>query len=158
MVPKVKQPAGNKIYQTTIPDAGTKQFLGRLAGSGRYLISNPKFNSTSAQRQPLTLATSFGADRQDTTIGSATARMRTPTSSQIRGAVQTHAFGFSYPTAVEVDGKLIVAYSEKSKQNIWVSVVDIAALPKGAGECAVQDKDASLQAVGQAARLFIVVD
>lgn len=30
---------------------------------------------------------------------------------------------FSYPTAILVEGKLVVGYSE-NKENIWISVVD----------------------------------
>ena len=132
--PKTLSPKGNKIYQTTIPDAGTKQFFGQVNGGDRYLLSNPKFNSTAAQRQPLTLAVSRGSDQRFTAVGV----LRTDANPNIvpdtRNGVKDHAFGFSYPTAVQVGDKLIAAYSE-NKENIWVSVVDVNAFPKAGDAC-----------------------
>jgi hypothetical protein len=132
--PKVLAPQGNKIFQTTIPDAGTKQFLGQLGNGNRYLLSNPKFNATAAQRQPLTLAVSRGTDQRYTAIGV----LRTDANPHIvpdtRNGVKDHAFGFSYPTAVQVGNNLIAAYSE-NKENIWISVVDIEAFPEDRNAC-----------------------
>ncbi|OHE99291.1 hypothetical protein CORC01_05332 [Colletotrichum orchidophilum] len=128
--PKVKESHGNNIYQTNIPDAKTKQFLGKLDDTGdRYLLSNPRYNATDPQRQPLTLALSRGVDQTYTSIGV----LRTNATKEIvpdtRDGVKNRAFGFSYPTAVQVRNKLLIAYSE-NKENIWVSVVDITALPR----------------------------
>lgn len=132
--PRILSPKGNKIYQTTIPDAGTKQFLGQLDSGDRYLISNPKFNATAAQRQPLTLAVSRGVDQRYTAVGV----LRTDANPHIvpdtRNGVKDHAFGFSYPTAVQVGSKLIAAYSE-NKENIWVSVIDVDEFPKDSTSC-----------------------
>ncbi|OBR05652.1 Bnr repeat domain-containing protein [Colletotrichum higginsianum IMI 349063] len=134
--PKVKEPLGNKIYKTNIPDAKTKQFLARLDGGkgDRVLLSNPRYNAADPQRQPLTLAVSSGADQTYRAIGV----LRTNATREIvpdtRGGIKNRAFGFSYPTAVQVGDKLLVAYSE-NKENIWVSVVDVAALPKEGDAC-----------------------
>ncbi|KAF9894157.1 hypothetical protein FE257_009130 [Aspergillus nanangensis] len=114
---------GNPIYQTNIPDGRTKQYLGVLANNGdRYLISNPR-SDPDRDRQPLTIAMSRGDDQRYTTIGV----LRTNASdSTALGEHKNH--GFSYPTAVQVGDKLLVAYSE-NKENIWVSVVDLTNLP-----------------------------
>ncbi|KAI8294250.1 hypothetical protein K4K56_002817 [Colletotrichum sp. SAR 10_98] len=63
--PKVKNKTGNKIYQTNIPDAKTKQFLGQLDTGNRFLLSNPRYNAADPQRQPLTLAVSRGNDQSE---------------------------------------------------------------------------------------------
>ncbi|GKT66396.1 BNR repeat domain-containing protein [Colletotrichum tofieldiae] len=133
--PKVRERLGNKIYQTNIPDAKTKQFLGQLDNTGdRILLSNPRYNAADPQRQPLTLAVSRGKDQTYRAIGV----LRTNASREIvpdtRDGIKNRAFGFSYPTAVQVGDKLLVAYSE-NKENIWVSVVDVAALPKDQDAC-----------------------
>ncbi|KAF9871997.1 hypothetical protein CkaCkLH20_10629 [Colletotrichum karsti] len=128
--PKVKSQTGNEIYQTNIPDAKTKQFLGQIQENGdRYLLSNPRYNAADPQRQPLTLAVSRGKDQTYRAIGV----LRTNATKEIvpdtRDGIKNRAYGFSYPTAVQVGDKLIVAYSE-NKENIWVSVVEISSLPK----------------------------
>ncbi|KAL3301093.1 bnr repeat domain-containing protein [Colletotrichum asianum] len=127
--PKVKNKTGNKIYQTNIPDAKTKQFLGQLDTGNRFLLSNPRYNAADPQRQPLTLAVSRGNDQRYKAIGV----LRTNATREIvpdtRDGIKNRAFGFSYPTAVQVGDKLIVAYSE-NKENIWVSVVDVNVLPQ----------------------------
>ncbi|TEA12830.1 hypothetical protein C8034_v005568 [Colletotrichum sidae] len=134
--PKVRNRTGNDIYRTNIPDAKTKQFLGRLDGTGdRYLLSNPRYNAADPQRQPLTLAVSRGAgDQTYRAIGV----LRTNAAEEIvpdtRDGIKNRARGFSYPTAVQVGDKLLVAYSE-NKENIWVSVVDVGALPEEGDAC-----------------------
>ncbi|TQN63843.1 hypothetical protein CSHISOI_11578, partial [Colletotrichum shisoi] len=101
--PKVKEPLGNKIYKTNIPDAKTKQFLARLDGGkgDRVPLSNPR-----------------GADQAYRAIGV----LRTNATREIvpdtRGGIKNRALGFSYPTAVQVGDRLLVAYSE-NKENIW---------------------------------------
>ena len=124
--PKRMSQLGNNIYQTTIPDAGTKQFLWKIYNGNRYLISNPRY-TTLLQRQPLTLATSVGRDQRYTSVGVLRTNATTNIVPDTRG-VKAHAFGFSYPTAVQVGNKLIAAYSE-NKENIWVSVVNVEDLP-----------------------------
>lgn len=124
---------GNQIFQTNIPDARTKQYLGELADSGEhYLISNPKFNATVRERQPLTLATSLGGSNGDQAyraVGVLRTNARDDIVPDTRGGVKNNAHGFSYPTAVQVGDKLLVSYSE-NKENIWVSVVSIDDLPR----------------------------
>ncbi|KAK0370420.1 hypothetical protein CLIM01_12216 [Colletotrichum limetticola] len=127
--PKIMNSHGNAIHQTNIPDAKTKQFLGKLDDTGdRFLLSNPRYNAADPQRQPLTLALSRGADQTYKSIGV----LRTNATKEIvpdtRDGIKNRAFGFSYPSAVQVGRKLLIAYSE-NKENIWVSVVDISALP-----------------------------
>ncbi|WYZ45708.1 hypothetical protein EsH8_VIII_001024 [Colletotrichum jinshuiense] len=130
--PKVKEPLGNEIYQTNIPDAKTKQFLGKLDQTGdRYLLSNPRYNAADPQRQPLTLAVSRGKDQTYTAVGVLRTNATKDIVPDTRDGIKNRAHGFSYPTAVQVGDKLVVAYSE-NKENIWVSIVDIAALPEGA--------------------------
>ncbi|PSR80526.1 hypothetical protein BD289DRAFT_462467 [Coniella lustricola] len=123
--PHVREEYGNKIFQTNIPDAKTKQFLGVLSGSGdRYFVSNSR-NNSELIRQPLTIALSRGADLSYTNIGV----LRT--GADPFPAPDTRDYknvGFSYPTAVQVGNSLIVSYSE-DKQNIWVTYVDISDLP-----------------------------
>ncbi|KXS99972.1 hypothetical protein AC578_798 [Pseudocercospora eumusae] len=122
---------GNKIYQTSIPDAKTKQYLGRITPSGdRYLIHNPVYRDD-LSRQPLTIAMSRGyraTGMQQTyrSIGVLRTNASTIIAPETRDRYKNH--GFSYPTAVQVGGSLIVAYSE-NKENIWVSVVRIQDLP-----------------------------
>lgn len=127
--PRVLSQHGNQIFETNIPDAKTKQYLGVLADGDRYFVSNTKFNDTVLERQPLTLAISHGHDQSYRSIGV----LRTNASNEwvpdTRGGVKDHAHGFSYPTAVQIGAKLLVSYSE-NKENIWVSVVDVADLPK----------------------------
>ncbi|KXH53055.1 hypothetical protein CNYM01_11898 [Colletotrichum nymphaeae SA-01] len=127
--PKIMNSHDNAIHQTNIPDAKTKQFLGKLENTGdRFLLSNPRYNAADPQRQPLTLALSRGADQTYKSIGV----LRTNATKEIvpdtRDGIKNRAFGFSYPSAVQVGRKLLIAYSE-NKENIWVSVVDISALP-----------------------------
>ncbi|KAK1710010.1 uncharacterized protein BDZ83DRAFT_591682 [Colletotrichum acutatum] len=129
--PKIMNSHGNAIHQTNMPDAKTKQFLGKLDDTGdRFLLSNPRYNAADPQRQPLTLALSRGADQTYKWIGV----LRTNATKEIvpdtRDGIKNRAFGFSYPSAVQVGRKLLIAYSE-NKENIWVSVVDISALPQG---------------------------
>lgn len=130
--PKVKEPLGNEIYQTNIPDAKTKQFLGKLDQTGdRYLLSNPRYNAADPQRQPLTLAVSRGKDQTYTAIGVLRTNATKDIVPDTRDGIKNRAHGFSYPTAAQVGDKLVVAYSE-NKENIWVSIVDIVALPEDA--------------------------
>lgn len=59
----------SQVYETNIPDAKTKQFLGVLSDNqGRYLISNPR-NNTELIRQPLTIAMSRGSDLSYKSVG-----------------------------------------------------------------------------------------
>ncbi|KAH6615111.1 hypothetical protein C7974DRAFT_403308 [Boeremia exigua] len=116
--PAVEAQHGNAIFRTDIPDVGSKQHHGVLPGDVRYLVHNPR-NNTARLRQPLTIATGRG-EGGFTGVGV----LRTNASSLI--APDTRGLKrlmFSYPTAVMVRGKLVVAYSE-NKENIWVSVVD----------------------------------
>ena len=125
---------GNQIFQTNIPDARTKQYLGELEGSGEhYLISNPKWNSTVRERQPLTLATADAGsgDQVYRAVGVLRTDARDDIVPDTRGGVKNNAHGFSYPTAVQVGDKLLVSYSE-NKENIWVSVVSVDDLPRAA--------------------------
>lgn len=117
--PHTEQQHGNHIFRTNIPDVGSKQHLGVLPNGARYLVHNPR-NNTEKIRQPLTIATSRGENGVYTGIGV----LRTNASTEI--APDTRKLKrpmFSYPTAVVVGGKLVVAYSE-NKENVWVSVVD----------------------------------
>ncbi|KAH8648484.1 hypothetical protein BX600DRAFT_484243 [Xylariales sp. PMI_506] len=123
--PSVKKQYGNLIYQTNIPDAKTKQYLGALETGDRYFISNPRYDATLA-RQPLTIAMSRGSDQAYRSIGVVRTNASTVIAPETRDQYKNH--GFSYPTAVQVGDTLLVAYSE-NKENIWVSVVDIKDLP-----------------------------
>lgn len=129
--PDVLSEHGNKIYQTNIPDAKAKQFLGRITPSGdRYLIHNPVYRDD-LSRQPLTIAMSrgrraTGMQQAYRSIGVLRTAANTVIAPETRDRHKNH--GFSSPTAVQVDGKLVVAYSE-NKENIWVSVVKIEDLP-----------------------------
>lgn len=117
--PKVERQRGNAIFQTNIPDVGSKQHLGLLPNGDRFLVHNPR-NNTERYRQPLTIATSRGANGSYTGIGV----LRTNASSVFAPDTRKlKRLMFSYPTAILVRGKLVVAYSE-NKENIWVSVVD----------------------------------
>lgn len=117
--PKVEKQHGNQIFKTNIPDVGSKQHLGLLPNGDRYLVHNPR-NNTERYRQPLTIATSRGVNGSYTGIGV----LRTNASTVIAPDTRKlKRLMFSYPTAIMVDGKLVVAYSE-NKENIWVSVVD----------------------------------
>lgn len=128
--PRRLEQYGNEIYQTNIPDAMTKQFLGVLDGSGDwYLISNPKFNSTVRERQPLTLAMSRGGDQVYRSVGVVRTDARDDIAPDTRDGLKQRAHGFSYPTAIQVGDKLLVSYSE-NKENIWVSVISVGDLPK----------------------------
>jgi hypothetical protein len=127
--PKRLSQYGNEIFETNIPDARTKQFLGSLNDSGdRYLVSNTRWNATVRERQPLTLATSKGADQAYRKVGVLRTNARNDIAPDTRNGLKSRAHGFSYPTAVQVGDRLIVSYSE-NKENIWVSVVDISDLP-----------------------------
>lgn len=118
--PKVRSQHGNEIFQTNIPDVGSKQHLGVLPPSGdRFLIHNPRNNSERV-RQPLTIATSRGGDRSYRGVGVLKTDANATIAPDTRGLKRLM---FSYPTAVMVRGKLVVSYSE-NKENIWVSVVD----------------------------------
>ena len=117
--PRVRAQRGNRIYETDIPDVGSKQHLGRLPGGDRVLVHNPRHNAERV-RQPLTVATSRGADRAYTGIGVLKTDANATIVPDTRGLKRLM---FSYPTAVMVEGKLVVSYSE-NKENIWVSVVD----------------------------------
>jgi hypothetical protein len=82
-------------------------------------VHNPR-NNTERYRQPLTIATSRGGNGSYTGIGV----LRTNASTVIAPDTRKlKRLMFSYPTAIMVNGKLVVAYSE-NKENIWVSVVD----------------------------------
>lgn len=122
--PQVLAEYGNQIFQTNIPDAKTKQFLGLLDSGDRYFVSNPR-NNTDLVRQPLTVALSRGSDLAYTRIGV----LRT--GADPNPAPDTRDYknvGFSYPSAIQVGESLVVAYSE-DKQNIWVSLVGVEDLP-----------------------------
>jgi hypothetical protein len=120
---------GNNIFETNIPDAKTKQFFGTIEPSGdRYFISNPKYNATHIQRQPLTLATSRGLHKTFQKAGVLRTNARDDFVPDTRDGLKGRAHGFSYPSAIQVGDKLLVSYSE-NKENIWVSVVDIKDLP-----------------------------
>ncbi|RYP10817.1 hypothetical protein DL764_000439 [Monosporascus ibericus] len=121
--PKVEQQRGNAIYRTNIPCVGSKQHLGLLPGGDRFLVHNPR-NNTERLRQPLTIATSRGRSRAYTGIGVLKTDANTTIAPDTRGIKRLM---FSYPTAVVVEGKLVVSYSE-NKENIWVSIVDPANL------------------------------
>jgi hypothetical protein len=122
--PTVLEEYGNQIFETNIPDAKTKQYLGVLATGDRYFISNPR-NNSELIRQPLTIAMSRGADLSYRTIGV----IRTNASTDIVPDTRDYKNnGFSYPTAVQVGSNLVVAYSE-NKENIWVSVIAVETLP-----------------------------
>ncbi|KAF6834529.1 BNR repeat domain-containing protein [Colletotrichum musicola] len=165
--PKVKNQTGNEIYKTNIPDAKTKQFLGQLgggcgkAGDGdRYLLSNPRYNAADPQRQPLTLAMSRGKDQRYTAVGVLRTGARKEIVPDTRGGIKNRAHGFSYPTAVQVGDRLVVAYSE-NKENIWVSIVDVAALPKEGDACnggtvLSQLLDSSIPAIGDVSITVLV--
>ncbi|KAJ8113924.1 hypothetical protein OPT61_g4074 [Boeremia exigua] len=117
--PWIESAHNNSIFQTNIPDVGSKQHLGRLPNGDRFLVHNPR-NNTERYRQPLTIATSRGGNASYTGIGV----LRTNASSVIAPDTRKlKRLMFSYPTAILVGGKLVVAYSE-NKENIWVSVVD----------------------------------
>ncbi|KAJ4372850.1 hypothetical protein N0V83_003141 [Neocucurbitaria cava] len=132
--PSIEQQHGNNIFKTNIPDAGSKQHFGTLPNGDRFLLHNPRNNSEKT-RQPLTIATSRGAAGRDGGGGGGGGGgdggvyrgigvLRTNASTVI--APDTRKLKramFSYPTAILVEGKLVVGYSE-NKENIWVSVVD----------------------------------
>lgn len=122
--PHVLEEYGNQIYQTNIPDSKTKQYLGLLDDGNRYFVSNPR-NNTELVRQPLTVAMSRGQDRAYKSIGV----LRTGANPNPAPDTRDYKnIGFSYPSAVQVGNRLVVAYSE-DKENIWVSVVDVEDLP-----------------------------
>lgn len=124
--PKLLRQYGNPIYQTNIPDGRSKQYLGRLDTGDRYFVSNPRNDSTAvsnSMRQPLTIAMSRGKDLAYRRVGV----LRTNASTNIVPGLHKNP-GFSYPSAVQLGDKLLVAYSE-NKQNIWVSSVNIGNLP-----------------------------
>ena len=127
--PKVLSQHDNKIYQTNIPDANTKSWYGQLSDNDRYFINNPKYNFTIRERQPLTLAMSRGSNLAFKSVGVLRTKARDDIAPDTRSGLKSRAKGFSYPSAVQVGDRLLVAYSE-NKENIWVSVVDIADLPK----------------------------
>ncbi|KAI8626228.1 hypothetical protein F5Y19DRAFT_447632 [Xylariaceae sp. FL1651] len=123
--PRVLQTQGNQIVQTNIPDAGSKQYMGTFSQTGdRYLVSNPRYNATVLERQPLTIALSRGTNQAYTSVGV----LRTNASNRIvpdsRNGLKNHSHGFSYPTAVQAGMNLLVSYSE-NKENIRLSVVRI---------------------------------
>ena len=126
--PKTLEQYGNRIYETTIPDDRTKQYLGQLDDGDRYLVHNPRNNASctsGCERQPLVVSMSRGGDLSYKWAGV----VRTNASTNaVPGKSKNH--GFSYPTAVQVGDKLIVAYSE-NKENIWVSLIDVKDLPGG---------------------------
>ncbi|KAL1595955.1 hypothetical protein SLS60_009645 [Paraconiothyrium brasiliense] len=117
--PHIEQQHGNKILRTNIPDVGSKQHLGILPNGDRYLVHNPR-NNTEKIRQPLTIATSRGVNGTYTGIGVLRTKASTVIAPDTRKLKRPM---FSYPSAIMVNGKLVVAYSE-NKENIWVSVVD----------------------------------
>ncbi|KAH8883246.1 hypothetical protein GQ53DRAFT_883370 [Thozetella sp. PMI_491] len=122
--PKILEQYGSQIFQTNIPDAKTKQHLGTITSGDRYLVSNPR-NNSQLVRQPLTIAMSRGASHSYRTIGV----LRTNASADIVPDTRDYKnHGFSYPSAIQVGGNLLVAYSE-NKENVWVSVVDVKKLP-----------------------------
>lgn len=128
--PKVLEQYGNQVFQTNIPDAMTKQYLGSLKGSGdRYFISNPKFNSTQRERQPLVMAMSRGDEQIYRRAGVVRTRASEDFVPDTRDGLKGRAHGFSYPSAIQVGDNLLVAYSE-NKENIWVSVISVDDLPK----------------------------
>ncbi|KAI0134312.1 hypothetical protein BJ170DRAFT_609371 [Xylariales sp. AK1849] len=119
---------GNRILETNIPDAKTKQFLLDVQDQQarvNILISNPR-NNSNLVRQPLTIATARGPGlSQYKGVGV----LRTNASSAIAPDTRDYKnLGFSYPTAVRVGDNLVVGYSE-NKENIWVSVLKIDDLP-----------------------------
>ncbi|KAG7132433.1 hypothetical protein HYQ46_009492 [Verticillium longisporum] len=133
--PRRKQEQGNRIFQTNIPDGKTKQWHGKLDGSGdRYLLSNPRWNPDKPERQPLTLAISRGDDPSFRAVG--VLRTNAPDNwiPDTRGGIKDRAHGYSYPTAIQIGDRLIVSYSE-NKENIWVSVVDISEFPEDQDKC-----------------------
>ncbi|KAF2029367.1 hypothetical protein EK21DRAFT_67770 [Setomelanomma holmii] len=117
--PHTEQQHGNQILQTNIPDVGSKQHLGTLPNGDRFLVHNPR-NNTERYRQPLTIATSRGPDRSYKGIGVLRTNASKIIAPDTRGLKRLM---FSYPTAIMVEGKLVVSYSE-NKENIWVSIVD----------------------------------
>lgn len=122
--PQVLEEHGSHIYQTNIPDAKTKQFLGLLSDGNRYLVSNPR-NNSELVRQPLTVAMSRGRDRAYKSIGV----LRTGANPDpVPDTRDYKNIGFSYPSAVQIGDRLVVAYSE-DKENIWVTVVGVGDLP-----------------------------
>lgn len=128
--PQAKSAHGNQIFQTNIPDARTKQIQGALKDTGEnFIISNPKFNATVKERQPLTVALTGKGEQVFRAAGVLRTDARDDIVPDTRGGVKNNAHGFSYPTAVQVGDTLLVAYSE-NKENIWVSVVNIDRLPR----------------------------
>ncbi|KAF2638469.1 hypothetical protein P280DRAFT_85020 [Massarina eburnea CBS 473.64] len=127
----------NSIYETDIPDVGSKAHYGIVPPNPnhpssnplslplRFLIHNPLPNP-SKYRQPLTIATSRGDSPAFTGIGVLRTNASTIIAPDTRGLKRLM---FSYPTAIVVgqgEGgqKLVVSYSE-NKENIWVSVVRV---------------------------------
>ena len=123
--PKVLEQYGNQIFETNIPDAKTKQHLGLLNDRDRFLVSNPRYDP-GLDRQPLTIATSRGKDQSYRHIGVLRTNASTVIAPETRDQYKNR--GFHYPSAIQVDDKLIVSYSE-NKENIWVSVIDLEELP-----------------------------
>ncbi|KAF7534821.1 hypothetical protein G7054_g5911 [Neopestalotiopsis clavispora] len=121
---------GNRILETNIPDAKTKQFMLDITGpedddKTHVLISNPR-NNTELVRQPLSIATARGPGLQQY---QGVGVLRTNASDAIAPDTRDYKNkGFSYPSAVRVGDNLVVAYSE-NKENIWVSVIRIEDLP-----------------------------
>ncbi|KAF2102798.1 hypothetical protein NA57DRAFT_52350 [Rhizodiscina lignyota] len=121
-----KKPESHKIYETNIPDRGSKQYLGRLGNGDRYLVHNPRYNAScfsQCDREPLVVSMSRGSDLSYRSAGV----VRTNASSHKIPGMSKNP-GFSYPSAVEVDGRLLVGYSE-NKENIWLTLVDVDNLP-----------------------------
>ena len=114
-----KSSTATRFSRVNIPDVGSKQHLGTLSNGDGFLVHNPS-NNTERYRQPLTIATSRGSDRSYKGIGVLRTNASTVMASDTRWSKRLM---FSYPTAIMVEGKLVVSYNE-NKENIWVSVVD----------------------------------
>ncbi|KAF1954511.1 hypothetical protein CC80DRAFT_475708 [Byssothecium circinans] len=123
--PNIEQQYNNTaILETNIPDVGSKSHYGVLPSGTTYLIHNPRKN-TERYRQPLTIATSrVGDGGRFTGIGVLRTNASTVMAPDTRGLKRLM---MSYPSAVLVGGKLVVAYSE-NKENIWVSIVGVGDL------------------------------
>ena len=122
--PKREEQHGNAIFETDIPDIGSKTHYGVLPSGSKYLIHNPR-NNPERYRQPLTIATGRVSDGgRFTGIGVLKTNASTVIVPDTRGLKRLM---FSYPTAVLVGDRLVVGYSE-NKENVWVSVVRIGDL------------------------------
>lgn len=107
---------------SNLPMATSKPYAGILSTDQRYLVCTTTAN-TGSRRTPLTIAVS----RPGESVFSKVFLVRTSVSDKTPGVSAPHA-DFSYPYAIEHEGKLYIGYTHKSHAANELAVIPVESL------------------------------